>query len=157
MNKTNHKYHRYQEERVLSTLLRCDGSASVEDLVEDTLLYPSDLSRALDVLNNRGLIRHSRRSVTVAEPFRKNHAASFRVATETITRSLEIFKTVHRPEPKLQFDQCTTTAETTAGRFLYLFARGDLHRKRVLFLGDDDLVSIPVLPCNVAKWVCIHG
>ncbi|GFN24155.1 bis-aminopropyl spermidine synthase family protein [Thermanaeromonas sp. C210] len=47
-----------------------------------------------------------------------------------------------RPEPIKEYDQGFVTAETTVSRIALMADRGDLAGKRLLVLGDDDLVSL---------------
>ncbi|HBT47688.1 MAG TPA: putative methyltransferase [Peptococcaceae bacterium] len=47
-----------------------------------------------------------------------------------------------RPEPIKEYDQGYVTAETTVSRIALMADRGDLAGKRLLVLGDDDLVSL---------------
>jgi predicted methyltransferase len=47
-----------------------------------------------------------------------------------------------RPLPRRNLDQFYATPETTAKRAALLQQNGDIRGKRLLFLGDDDLVSI---------------
>ncbi|MHA1960252.1 MAG: adenosylmethionine decarboxylase [Candidatus Thorarchaeota archaeon] len=58
-----------------------------------------------------------------------------------------------RPSPDYALDQSRATYETVIKRTLYLLARGDLEGRRVIFLGDDDAISLAValtcLPTNV--------
>ncbi len=48
------------------------------------------------------------------------------------------------PRPHREFDQFTATTEATAKRALLMSENNDLARRRVIFLGDDDLTSIAV-------------
>jgi len=48
------------------------------------------------------------------------------------------------PPPRLELDQCHCTVETKIRRVLALHAAGALVGKRVLLLGDDDLVSLAI-------------
>lgn len=47
-----------------------------------------------------------------------------------------------RPQALQEFDQGYVTEETTIARIAFLLSRGDLGRKEILVLGDDDLVSL---------------
>lgn len=61
-------------------------------------------------------------------------------ARELVTRFEEL--AAPRPEPILQYDQGYVTPETTVSRVVLMADRGDLEGKRLLVLGDDDLVSL---------------
>ncbi|MGI9951222.1 bis-aminopropyl spermidine synthase family protein [Moorellaceae bacterium AZ2] len=50
--------------------------------------------------------------------------------------------TDRRPQPIKEYDQGFVTAETTVSRVALMADRGDLEGKRLLVLGDDDLVSL---------------
>lgn len=58
-----------------------------------------------------------------------------------LRQSLELVKR-QTPRPRRDFDQFTATTLTTAKRALLMAENGDLYRKKILFLGDDDLTSI---------------
>jgi len=66
------------------------------------------------------------------------------VGLENLRELLRRFKevTALRPEPILQYDQGYVTPETTVSRIALMLDRGDLEGKRLLVLGDDDLVSL---------------
>lgn len=61
-------------------------------------------------------------------------------ARELVIRFKEL--AAPRPEPILQYDQGYVTPETTVSRVVLMADRGDLEGKRLLVLGDDDLVSL---------------
>lgn len=50
--------------------------------------------------------------------------------------------TVGRPEPLLEYDQGYLTAESVIARIAFAYTRGDIMGKKVIVLGDDDLLSI---------------
>lgn len=52
----------------------------------------------------------------------------------------EILK--NRPKPTNIYDQGVVDNESAISRFLYMLSRGDLYKKKVIILGDDDLMSI---------------
>lgn len=56
----------------------------------------------------------------------------------------------YRPRPKRNLDQFYATLETTAKRAILLKKNGDLEGKRLLFLGDDDLVSVTAASIGTA-------
>lgn len=60
---------------------------------------------------------------------------------EKIARELNHYKK-QTPRPKRMFDQFTADLTTTVNRAKLLSENGDLYRKRVIFLGDDDLTSV---------------
>lgn len=66
------------------------------------------------------------------------------VGLDKLQELVRRFKEVatHRPEPILQYDQGYVTPETTVSRIALMLDRGDLEGKRLLVLGDDDLVSL---------------
>ncbi|UCE09927.1 MAG: adenosylmethionine decarboxylase [Candidatus Thorarchaeota archaeon] len=49
-----------------------------------------------------------------------------------------------RPSPDFALDQSRATYETVVKRTLYLLAKGDLEGRRIIFLGDDDAISLAV-------------
>lgn len=47
-----------------------------------------------------------------------------------------------RPEPTTIYDQGVVDSDAALVRMLYMLERGDIYRKRILILGDDDLMGI---------------
>jgi len=64
-------------------------------------------------------------------------AEAFRQTVETVERILAAMPTVD-----VTLDQAFPTAETSVRRALYLYQSGALEGRRVILLGDDDLMSI---------------
>ncbi|SMB93951.1 hypothetical protein SAMN00808754_0943 [Thermanaeromonas toyohensis ToBE] len=66
------------------------------------------------------------------------------VGLEGLEEVLKRFKEIaaHRPEAIIEYDQGYVTPETTVSRIALLADRGDLEGKKLLVLGDDDLVSL---------------
>lgn len=60
-----------------------------------------------------------------------------------------------RPVPKRNYDQFTATVETSAKRAALLDFLGDVRGKRVLFLGDDDFVSVATANIRSAQEVAV--
>lgn len=48
----------------------------------------------------------------------------------------------NRPLPTNVYDQGIINNESAISRFLYMLSRGDLFKKKIIILGDDDLMSI---------------
>ncbi|MCS3900767.1 bis-aminopropyl spermidine synthase family protein [Methanococcus voltae] len=68
-------------------------------------------------------------------------------------RHKEIAK--QRPAVNTLIDQSFATPETATYRATIMADRGDLEGKRVLFVGDDDLTSIPVAMSGLCKEVVV--
>jgi len=66
------------------------------------------------------------------------------VHVEAYMKVLREFKRLvsERPKPLRQYDQGFVTEESTIARVVLMAARGDLEGKKVLVLGDDDLVGL---------------
>ncbi|MDK2925641.1 MAG: N4-bis(aminopropyl)spermidine synthase [Bacillota bacterium] len=66
------------------------------------------------------------------------------VALKGLEDLLRKFKEVsaQRPQPVIEYDQGFVTPETTVSRVALMAGRGDLEGKKLLVLGDDDLVSL---------------
>ena len=66
------------------------------------------------------------------------------VVSEKFTSAFEEFKKVFlgRPLETAEFDQGVVPPENSIKRAEFVYERGDLERKKLLFLGDDDLTSI---------------
>lgn len=60
-----------------------------------------------------------------------------------------------RPTPKRKFDQFSATTKTTARRAALLNFFGDIHGKRLMFFGDDDLTSIAVASYGTAREIVV--
>ena len=60
-----------------------------------------------------------------------------------------------RLSPERRYDQFTATMETTARRASLLQFFGDVHGKRLLFLGDDDFTSVAVANIGSAEKVSV--
>lgn len=60
-----------------------------------------------------------------------------------------------RPVPIENFDQAYVTAETTLARVALMAERGDLAGKRLLVLGDDDLVGIAAALTGLPRLVVV--
>lgn len=60
-----------------------------------------------------------------------------------------------RPRPVQIFDQGVIDSETAIGRFLYMLTRGDLYKKKILILGDDDLMGILFSLSNITDEIFV--
>lgn len=60
-----------------------------------------------------------------------------------------------RPPPIQQYDQGYVTPETTLARVAYMYHKGDLKGREIIFLGDDDLVSIAVGLTHMARRIAV--
>jgi len=47
-----------------------------------------------------------------------------------------------RPKPTTLYDQGVVDSDTALARMLYMLERGDIYKKKILILGDDDLMGI---------------
>ncbi|RLD16744.1 MAG: putative methyltransferase [Caldiserica bacterium] len=47
-----------------------------------------------------------------------------------------------RPRPTTLYDQGVVDSDTALARMLYMLERGDIYKKKILILGDDDLMGI---------------
>lgn len=73
-------------------------------------------------------------------PYCEGRGISLDGVRDLVTRFKDV--ATFRPEPVLQYDQGFVTPETTVSRILLMSNKGDLQGKRLLVLGDDDLVSL---------------
>lgn len=73
-------------------------------------------------------------------PYCEGRGVSLEKVRDLLARFQEV--AVSRPEPVAQYDQGYVTPETTVSRVLLMADRGDLEGKRLLVLGDDDLVGL---------------
>jgi len=143
----------YKEEKVLTSLRGQNGRVTARFLVEETSLYPTEVSRLLKKLAVRGLVTLEPHGICLTTSGQWPSPNSLDLITETAYKSLKVLNAEDRPPANAEFDQCAATPETTVRRFVYLFARGDLHEKQLLLLGDDDLLSVPVAMSRVARSV----
>lgn len=63
--------------------------------------------------------------------------------------------TRERPAPRRDFDQGYVTPETTIARVALMRRRGDLDGKRLLVLGDDDLMGLAAALVGTAKRITV--
>ncbi|XRO77229.1 bis-aminopropyl spermidine synthase family protein [Methanocaldococcus sp. 10A] len=60
-----------------------------------------------------------------------------------------------RPLVNTTIDQSFATPETSTYRAALMYERGDLEGKRILFVGDDDLTSLPTALTNMAEEIAV--
>lgn len=60
-----------------------------------------------------------------------------------------------RPVADTTIDQSFATPETSTYRAALMYERGDLEGKRILFVGDDDLTSLPTALTNMAEEIVV--
>ena len=60
-----------------------------------------------------------------------------------------------RPLVDTTIDQSFATPETSTYRAALMYERGDLEGKRILFVGDDDLTSLPTALTNMAEEIAV--
>ncbi|WP_048056304.1 bis-aminopropyl spermidine synthase family protein [Methanocaldococcus fervens] len=60
-----------------------------------------------------------------------------------------------RPLANTTIDQSFATPETSTYRVALMYERGDLEGKRILFVGDDDLTSLPAALTNMAEEIAV--
>lgn len=60
-----------------------------------------------------------------------------------------------RPEPLRELDQFQATTDTVVDRALYLHQKGEVFKRDIVFLGDDDLTSIAVAFLDRARSVTV--
>ncbi|MEW6605984.1 MAG: bis-aminopropyl spermidine synthase family protein [bacterium] len=70
-----------------------------------------------------------------------------------LTKFKEIVK--DRPLPVNEYDQGPVTPEDSLRRVLFMLERGDLQDKRILILGDDDLISIVIAMMKVTERITV--
>lgn len=66
------------------------------------------------------------------------------VSVDDVEKVVSVLKKYQRPTPKREYDQFTATLETTIRRVGLMNFFEDIRGKRILFLGDDDLMSVAV-------------
>jgi S-adenosylmethionine decarboxylase proenzyme len=60
-----------------------------------------------------------------------------------------------RPSPDFSLDQSRADYNTVVGRTLYLLSKGDLEGRNIVFLGDDDAISLAVGLTNLAYEITV--
>lgn len=60
-----------------------------------------------------------------------------------------------RPKPTFIFDQRPVNAETVVRRVAYMLWRGDLQNKRIVVIGDDDLISVALAQTRMAREIVV--
>jgi len=61
----------------------------------------------------------------------------------------------NRPTPEFALDQSHADFSTIIKKILYLIKKGDIEGRRIIFLGDDDVISLAVGLTNLAKEITI--
>ncbi len=154
-------------ERILGALLVTGDIWKVIDLSDAPVLA---LCRIIEKLREKGLVEVRDESLVLTEEGRRfcesqgirpvrgflcpqcrGRGTSLGLVEEVAKKFHEIAKS--RPEAVQQFDQGYVTEETTLHRVAFMWARGDLEGKEILFLGDDDLVSIAAALTKAPKRV----
>ena len=143
-------------ERTLSALRASDDIWRVVDLSDVPVMA---LCGILDALREEGLAEVSDGRIALTDSGRRlceelsipparefkcpacgGRGTALGPVAEIRDKFVEIAKS--RPEAVQEFDQGYVTEETTLHRVAFMWQRGDLEGKEVIFLGDDDLVSI---------------
>jgi len=61
----------------------------------------------------------------------------------------------NRPSPEFALDQSHADFSTVIKKALYMFKKGDIEGRRIIFLGDDDLISLAVGVTQLAKKITV--
>lgn len=72
---------------------------------------------------------------------------------EVLEKFSEIFAS--RPSETTEFDQGVVPEENSIRRLEFVYERGDLEGKEILFLGDDDLTSVAFALTNLPKRIVV--
>ncbi|ENN96847.1 hypothetical protein J422_00330 [Methanocaldococcus villosus KIN24-T80] len=72
---------------------------------------------------------------------------------EILNKAEKYFK--KRPSPNTLIDQSFATLETSVYRVALMCERGDLEGRRIMFVGDDDLTSIPAALTGFADEIAV--
>jgi len=154
-------------ERALSALLASDDIWKVVDLSDVPVMA---LCGILEALREEGLAEvgegrislteRGRRlckdlSIPAAREFKCPSCGGRGTALGPVEEVRESFLRIARtrPEAVQEFDQGYVTEETTLHRVAFMWQRGDLEGKEVIFLGDDDLVSVAAALTRAPKRV----
>jgi S-adenosylmethionine decarboxylase proenzyme len=60
-----------------------------------------------------------------------------------------------RPQPEFGLDQAHATAKTVLKKVSYLLEKGDVEGRKIIFLGDDDAISLFVGLLGLAEEICV--
>lgn len=136
------------------------GGVSTKKLIMETGIPKTNLSRIFSSFKD--LLEPSSPSVVVKEEERAEllSEASALLSKIKYEDYLRIEKVINnysafRPTPNRNFDQFTATEETSARRGFELANNGDLYKRSVAFLGDDDLTSIAAGMTKQAKRITV--
>ncbi len=145
-------------ERILQALLRTNDFWEVVDLADEIVPIVAETIR---VLQEQGWVRIEGKAVQLTETAHRTLTAGwhirplpevrclrcegrgvdpFRLPQDKIDQFYAI--QAERPRAVIEYDQGYITPESTLARFAFADAKGDIRGRRVLILGDDDLVSI---------------
>lgn len=166
--KTKIQINRRDIERALSAIKTTSSFWKIADISD--LVFPA-LSELIKILKKEKILNVEKDKVILTEkgkkifkelnipcvsdlkcPCCKTYGMDFK-KLKIEKRFLKIQK--DKPKPLKEFDQGYVTAQTTLKRVSFAFSKGDLINKRVLILGDDDLVSIALGFLGVCKEIFV--
>ncbi len=108
-------------------------------------------------ITNEGLVRCQENGISARRLHRCPTCDGRGISLSDYGRALARFEEIarERPEPVEEFDQAYVTAATTMARVATMADRGDLHNRRLLVLGDDDLVGLAAALTGLASRVTV--
>ncbi len=154
-------------ERVLSAL--GEGSKDIWQLTAGSRVPFNVLVAAIRVLRDRNLVRIGSEialTESAVNMFRLglrvtdtvcSHCLGTGIDTSDFAEVMRKFEEIaaERPAPVAQYDQGYLTAESSMRRVVAIASRSDLSGKRLLVLGDDDLISIAAALTGLPKDVTV--
>jgi len=166
--KTKIQINRKDIERALSAIKTTSSFWKIADISD--LVFPA-LSELIKILKKEKILNVEKDKVILTEkgrkifkeldisrisnlkcPCCKTYGMDFK-KLKIEKKFLKIQK--DKPKPLKEYDQGYVTAQTTLKRVSFAFSKGDLINKRVLILGDDDLVSIALGFLGVCKEIFV--
>lgn len=161
-------YERSIENVLSSVLVTSDFWKIVKDS-EEVLVLVSDI---INVLEEKGYLEETNGKISLTdkgkqliESMKLYEKTSFEcdscegrgISIEEHKDLLKEFMRYHekRPKPIRKYDQGFVTPSTTIARISFMMEKGDLGGKRIIVLGDDDLVSIAAALSGYPKEIAV--
>ena len=90
------------------------------------------------------------------DPLPKNFDSTIRELSEEFSYLNSIKSYLeNRPTPKFALDQSHAEISTVIKKTLYMLKKGDIEGRRIIFLGDDDFISLSVGLTQLAKKITV--
>ncbi|MBI4091327.1 bis-aminopropyl spermidine synthase family protein [candidate division WWE3 bacterium] len=136
-----------------------ESKATPRQLVAKTGLSPETLRKFRQefeelLVPSSGFFAFSAKGLKFVENLKLSEFSFGEKEEGAILRLLGIYEAL-KPEPKREFDQFYATSETVVKRIRAISELEELSEASILFLGDDDMVSVGLAALHVALRICV--